>query len=63
MCLQSCPLAGNVIVRYVMGHFRDNLIVCSSHSPPIPLLLIAADDTPGCTKLRLTATETQQIDN
>ena len=33
MCLQSCPRAGILIFRYVMGHFNDTLIaVCSTPS-------------------------------
>lgn len=40
MCLQSCPLAGNVILRQVMGHFNGTFIaVCSTPSSPLTALL------------------------
>lgn len=41
MCLQSCPRAGKVILRHVMGHLRVTLIaVCSTPSSPLTALLV-----------------------
>ncbi len=52
MCLQSCPRAGNVIRRYVIGHLRGTLIaVCSTPSSPFNGLACM----PVWVKLRLTA--------
>ena len=43
ICLQSCPLAGSVIRRKVIGHFNETLIaVCSTPSSFNALLLVAA---------------------
>ena len=45
MCLQSCPRAGIVIQRYVMGHFKETLTaVCSIPSSMPGVLELVADD-------------------